>query len=145
MSKSNSWETTLLQHLFQNANVANIGDATGLRGSTTAGNLYFSLHTADPTEPGNQSTNEVAYGAYARIAVVRSAGGFTVTGNIVSPAANVVFPQCTSGTATITHFGIGTDPSGTGTLLYSGTVSPNIAIAVGVQPILTTSSAVTED
>ena len=41
MSKSNAWETALLQHLFTNSDVANVGDATGLRGSSTAGSLYF--------------------------------------------------------------------------------------------------------
>lgn len=40
MSKSNTFETELLTLLFNNTNIANIGDATGLRGSTTAGNFY---------------------------------------------------------------------------------------------------------
>ena len=61
MSASNSFETSLLQHILQNADIANIGDATGLRGSTTAGNLYIALHTADPGEAGNQGTSEANY------------------------------------------------------------------------------------
>ena len=145
MSKSNAWETDLLNLLFTNANAANIGDATGLRGSTTAGSLYVSLHTADPGEAGDQTTSETTYTGYARVAVARSGAGWTVTGNSVSPAATVAFPACTGGTATITHFGIGTAASGAGKLLYSGTVAPNISISTGVTPELTPATAVTED
>ena len=145
MSKSNSWENSLLLLLFNNTNVSNVGDATGLRGSSTAGSLYLSLHTADPGEAGDQTTNETSYTSYARVAVARSGAGFTVTGNSVSPAANVDFPACTGGSATITHFGIGTASSGAGVLLYSGTVTANISVSSGVTPRLTTASAVTED
>ena len=37
MSKSNAFENAWLQLVFLNNPIANIGDATGLRGSTTAG------------------------------------------------------------------------------------------------------------
>lgn len=144
MSKSDSWENALLNLLFSNTNAANIGDATGLRGSSTAGSLYVSLHTADPGEAGTQSTNETTYTSYARVAVSRS-GGFTVTGNSVSPAANVTFPAGTGGSGTITHFGIGTASSGAGVLLYSGTVTPNITVGSGITPVLSSSSTITED
>ena len=78
MSKSNSWENALLLLMFNNSNVANVGDATGLRGSTVAGSLYISLHTADPGEAGDQTTNEIAYTGYARVAVARSGAAWTV-------------------------------------------------------------------
>ena len=52
MSASDSLETSILNHIFINSDIANIGDATGLRGSSTAGSLYISLHTADPTDAG---------------------------------------------------------------------------------------------
>ena len=145
MSKSNACENGLLELLFKNTDFANIGDAGGLQNSATAGSLYFSLHTSDPGEAGDQTTNETSYGSYARQAVARSGSGFTVTNNSVSPAADVTFPQCSSGTPTITHVGIGTASSGAGVLLYSGTVSPNIAVSTGVTPILTTATAITED
>ena len=145
MSKSNAWETALLQLLFNNTDAANIGDATGLRGSSTAGSLWVSLHTADPGEIGNQSTSEAAYTGYARVGVARSGSGWTVTGNSVSPAATISFPAATGGTATVTHFGIGTAQTGNGVLLYKGTVSPSISVATGVTPQLTTSTAITED
>jgi hypothetical protein len=134
LSATNSFETPLLQHIFQNADVANIGDATGLRGSTTAGSLFVSLHTADPGEAGSQTTNETFYTSYARVAVARSAGGWTVSGANVSNAAATTFPACTGGTATITHFGIGTASSGAGTLLLKGPVTPNLSVSSGITP-----------
>lgn len=145
MSKSNAWETALLSLLFENSNVANVGDATGLRGSSTAGSLYFSLHTADPGEAGSQTTNEIAYTSYARVAVARSAAGWTVTGNAVAVDADVTFPAGTGGSGTATHWGLGTDSSGAGTLLYKGAISPNIVCGSGVTPKLTAGTVVTED
>lgn len=144
MSKSNAFETALLGLVFSNANIANVGDATGLRASTVAGSLYIALHTADPGEAADQTTNEVAYTGYARAAVSRS-GGFTVTGNSVSPAAVVSLPACTGGTATATHFSIGTLAAGAGMVLYKGAIAPTIAISNGVTPQLGTATAVTED
>jgi hypothetical protein len=145
MSKTNSWETGLLALLFQNTNFANVGDATGLRNSTAAGSLWVSLHTASPGETGTQTTSEATYTGYARVAVARSGAGWVVTANSVSPAANIDFPEATGGTNTITHFGIGTSNTGAGTLLYYGTVTPNISVSTGVTPRLTTSTSVTEE
>jgi hypothetical protein len=145
MSKSNAYETALLQLVFQNSTIANIGDATGLRGSTTAGQLFFSLHSADPGEVGTQATNEVSYTGYARVGVARSGAGFTVTDSSVSPAANVDFPACTAGTANATHFSVGVASSGATLVLYKGAINPTIAIAAGVTPRLTTATAITED
>lgn len=145
MSKSNSLENAILELLFKNTNFANVGDATGIRGSSTAGSLYVSLHTADPGEAGDQTTSEVTYTSYARVAIARSGSGFTVTGNSVSPAATVGFPAGTGGSGTATHFGIGSASSGAGILLYKGAISPNIVTGNGVTPQLTTSTAITED
>ena len=145
MSMTDSLEARILDLLFTNANAADIGDATGLRGSTTAGSFWISLHTADPGETGTQTTSEVAYTSYARVSVARSGSGWTRTGNSISPAANIDFPACTGGTATATHFGIGTASSGAGVLLWKGTVTPNISISNGVTPRLTTASTITQD
>jgi len=145
MSKTDAWETGLLSLLFTNANFANVGDATGLRGSSTAGSFFVSLHTADPGEGGSQTTSEAAYGGYARVAVARSGAGWTVTGDSVSPAANIDFPTSTGAGSTITHFGIGTASTGAGVLLYKGSVTPNIAIgAAGITPRLTQATTITE-
>ena len=134
MSKSNTWETELLQLVFNNTAAALIGDASGLQPSATAGSLYVSLHTSDPGEAGNQTTNECAYTSYARVAVARSGAGWTVSANAVTNAALVQFPQCTGGSETATHFAIGTASSGTGKVLYKGALSASLAISSGIQP-----------
>lgn len=146
MSKSNTFENDLLLLLFNNTNIANIGDATGVRGSSTAGSLYLSLHTSDPGEAGDQTTNEIAYTGYARQAVARSGSGFTVSGASVTLAANVDFPEMTGGVGgTVTHFAVGTASSGTGKILYSGTTDPDPVVASGVTPRLKAATSITED
>jgi hypothetical protein len=145
MSFSNTLENEMLLHLLNNSDIADIGDATGLRGSTTAGSFYLSLHTSSPGETGTQSTNETSYTSYARVAVARTAGGWTVTGNSASPTANVDFPEATGGTATITHVGLGTASSGTGKLVLYGALSPSISVTTGVIPRVKTTSTITLD
>jgi hypothetical protein len=145
MSLTNAAETAILQLLFTNTNWSNIGDATGLRGSSAAGSWHISLHTADPGEAGDQTTSEISYTGYARVAVARNAA-WTVTGASVSPAANIDFGAMTGGAGgTVTHFGIGTAASGTGNLIFKGAVTPNIVVTTGVTPRLTTATAVTAD
>jgi len=145
MSKTNAWETGLLQLLFTNTDFANVGDVAGLRGSSLAGALFISLHTADPGESGSQSTSEATYTSYARVSMPRNGSTWTVTGNSVSPAAIISFPAATGGTNTITHFGVGTASSGTGVLLYKGTVTPSIAVTSGTTPRLTAATSIIEE
>jgi hypothetical protein len=144
MSKSNTWEYGMLDLLFKNLDFTGVGDAGGLLQSAAAGSLYFSLHTADPGEGGDQTTSEIGYTGYARVAVARGAG-FTRTLNSISPTATVSFPIGTGGAGTATYFGVGTAAAGAGKLLYSGTVTPNIVCGLGVTPELTTATAITED
>jgi hypothetical protein len=111
-------------HLFLNAAWANVGDAGGLRPSVGGGSFYISLHTADPTVAGDQSTNEAAWAGYTRIGVARNSGEWdTTTPGQVSNVNAVAFPACTSGSETDTYYGIGTDATGPGQLIYSGPVS----------------------
>jgi len=134
MSKSNTFENDLLLLIFNNTDITLIGDAAGLQNSAAAGSLYVSLHTADPDETGDQTTNETAYTNYVRVAVARSGAGWTVTGNAVANAALVQFAQCGVTGATLTHFGVGTDSSGAGKLLYSGALTASLAVSSGIQP-----------
>ncbi len=133
-SATNTFETTCLQHYFQNTAHANVGDATGVRGSTVAGSFYISLHTADPGETGDQTTSETAYTNYARIAVARSSGAWTVTGDTASNAAAVTFAQCGASGATLTYFGVGSDVSGTGNLFFSGALTSQLIVSNGITP-----------
>lgn len=142
MSKSDTFENDLLKLIFNGTAIANLADNAA---SSPLTNLYFALHSADPGENGSQTTNEVAYTSYARAAVARTAAGFTVTANSVSPVNDVNFPTCTGGTVTATYFSIGTASTGAGKILYSGTLSPAISISTGVPPVITNGSAVTED
>jgi len=141
MSKGNSCENSLLLLIFNATTFGEIAenDTTG-----PAATLTVALHTADPGEAGTQLTSETAYTGYARVGVARNAGGWTVTGNSVSPTANIDFGECTAVPgAALTHFSVGT---GTGNfLLYSGTLTPNITVAVSVIPRVKTTSTITED
>ncbi len=134
MSKGNTFENELLLLLFNNTAIALIGDASGLQPSATAGSLYVTLHTGDPGEAGVATTSEAAYTSYARVAVARSGAGWTVSGNAVSNAALVQFPQCTGGSETLTHFAITTASSGGTKLLYKGALSSSLAVSSGIQP-----------
>ena len=124
MSKSNTTENDLMEYIFK-------GTAISWSGAT---NLYISLHTADPGEAGTQTTSEANYTSYARVAVARSAVGFTVTANQAVNAALVQFPQCTAGSSVATYVGVGTSASGAGQLLYSGALSSSLSITTGIQP-----------
>lgn len=129
------WSSALLALVFNNVAAPNIGNAGGLQPSSVLGSLYIALHTADPTSGGNQGSNEVAYSGYTRATVAR--GGFTVTGNAVTPTAAVVFPAGTAGSSpTATFFSIGTAFSGAGELLYAGPITPNILCGNGITPEL---------
>jgi hypothetical protein len=144
MSKGDTFEADILKLIFNGTAIANLADNAASAPATT---LTVALHTADPGETGSQLTNETTYTGYSRVAVARTTGGWTVSGTaptVVSPVANIDFPECTASPgAPITHFSVGT---GTGNkLLYSGTVTPNITMAVGVIPRLKTTSTISED
>jgi hypothetical protein len=141
MSKGNTFENDWLKLVF---NATAIADLAQDDASSPATTLTVALHTADPGEAGDQTTSETAYTGYARVAVARTTGGWTVTNNSVSPAANIDFGECTASPGgAITHFSVGTGVSNK--LLYKGTVTPNITMAVGVIPRLKTTSTITED
>lgn len=140
--KSDTFENDLLKLIFNATAIANISDNAA---SSPLTNLYVALHTADPGDSGTQTTSEAAYTSYARVAVARTSGGWTVTGNSVSPVATINFPACTGGTATATHFSVGVASSGASKILYAGALTPSISISTGVTPQLTTASTITED
>jgi hypothetical protein len=142
MSKGNTFETDLLALIFNADAIANLADNAA---SAPLTNLQVGLHTGDPGEAGDQTTSEAAYTSYARVAVARTTGGWTVGSGSCSPVADIEFPEATGGSETETHFHVGTASSSTGKILYSGTVTPNLVVSSGVTPKLTTASTVTED
>jgi hypothetical protein len=78
------------------------------------------------------------------VAVARSSAGWTVTNDTVAVDADVVFPAGTGGSGTATHWGLGAESTGAGTLLYYGTISPNIVTGNGITPRLTAGNVVVE-
>lgn len=143
MSKGNTFENDLLKLIFNASTIAGIANDAA-SGALT--NLYVALHTADPGEAGDQTTSECAYTSYARVAVARTSGGWTVTANSVSPVANILFPAKSGGTdETATYASIGTAASGAGKILYSGALSPTIPITNGVIPTIQMGSTIVED
>ena len=142
MSISNDTENNILKLIFNATAWANVADNAA---SAPLTNIDVALHTADPGEAGNMSTNETTYTSYARVSVARTTGGWTVTNNSVSPVANIDFPAGTGGSGTVTHFSVGKTGGGTAQILWSGTVTPNIAVGNGITPRLTTASTITLD
>ena len=134
MSATNVFENGLLSLIFENANYANVGDATGLRGSSVAGSFHVSLHTADPGETGSQTTSAAAYTDYARVAVARSTAGWTVASGVADNDAVIAFPQASGGSESETHFGIGSDSSGAGNLFLKGALTSALAVSNGITP-----------
>ena len=147
MSKSDTFENDYMKLVFNNVAIAGIGDTNGLLASGAAGSFWLTLHVGDPGEASTQTTNETAYTGYSRLAVARTSAGFTVVGSTVNLTANADFPVCTANPGgVVTHFGIGSSQTGTGKLLYSGTLTPNITMAPSVVPRITpAANLVTED
>jgi hypothetical protein len=122
-----SFVSALLAHYFQNANHANVGDATGLVKSTVDGSIYVALHTADPGDAGSQNTSEIAYTGYARAPTSRTgAAGWTVASKNVSPTVELSFGKRTDAGASTSafFFSIGSASSGAGVLYARGGIGP---------------------
>jgi len=123
MSKSNTTENDVVKFMFN-------GTAMPAYGA----NLYVSLHTADPGEAGDQTTNECAYTGYARVAVSRDGAGWTVSANQAQNVAEITFPECTGGSETVTHVAVGTSAGGAGQILYKGALTASIAVSNLITP-----------
>src|SRR3990172_11234289 len=117
MSKGNVFSSDILKLIFNATAIADLAENDATSPATT---LTVALHTADPGEGGTQATSEIAYTGYARIAVARTTGGWAITGNSISPVANIDFGEMTGGAGgTVTHVSVGTGVANK--LLYSGT------------------------
>ncbi len=135
MSAQNFWEDDLLELILTNVAAPNVGDAGGLQPSVGAGSFHTSLHTAAPAESVSDQENlEATYTPYARVAIARSAAGWTVASGVGDNDAAVTFPQATSGSDTITHFGLGFAASGVGFLNMVGLLAASLAVSTGITP-----------
>lgn len=139
-AKSSAFDNQLLQLIFLGTTIPNIADNAV---TSPATNFYVSLHSADPGAGGDQTTSEIAYTGYARVAVPRGSG-WSVSGNTVNPVAAITFPECTGGSGIAAYWSVGMLQTGNGIILYRGRVNPTVATTEGVIPVIATSSTITE-
>ncbi len=92
-SAKDTFEEDLLQHIFENAVLANIG--SDLPAAVTPGSLYVALYSVAPTD-STQGT-ELTYTGYARVGIARSGAGFDAVGGNVANAAAVTFGEMSAG------------------------------------------------
>ena len=138
---SSAFANDLLKLVFNGASVAGLADNAA---TTPLTGLYLSLHTADPGAAGDQSSSEVDYTGYARLAVSRDGTGFTVTDNAVSPTSTMEFGEMTAGTPqTATHMCLGTAATGAGKVLFRFTLAPYVALDVNITPRLRNTTTLT--
>lgn len=103
---------------------------------------YMSLHSGSVGLGGDQTTNEIAYTGYARVAVTTTTGGIfdAAASGATQNNAPITFGNPTAGTfpITVTHIGIGANPSGAGTCIEFTALDSPLVINLNVQPNLAT-------
>jgi hypothetical protein len=129
--KGNTNSINFLKLVFQAVAWANIADNAA---SAPLTNLYVSLHTADPTASGAQTASEAAYTSYARVAVARTSGGWSISAETITNVGAITFPACTGGSETETWVGVGTAANGAGVLLWAGPLTASLAVSNGITP-----------
>lgn len=137
MSKTASFETDFLELVFNNTNIANIGDATGLT-CATAGVFYVRLYTDAIAVTDSVIGTECAYTGYIQygISVARTSGGWTITTNNCSNTAAITFGACTGGTETVRYFAIWKDGADVTDAyrLFHGQLTSDLAVSNGITP-----------
>jgi hypothetical protein len=127
-TRSDAYIQATLDLIYKNLAFTGVGDAGGLLPSVAPGNLFVALFT---------DTVEVAYTGYARQPIVRSASGFSRTGNVVTNVSELLWVLCPVGCAvqSATRVCIYTDVSA-GTLLHTVTLASPIPIQAAVRPVV---------
>jgi hypothetical protein len=134
-SMVNGFENVLALLLFNNTTIANIGDATGLVGSTSAGSTQLALSTSALSDTDTLLTaTEIAYTGYARPTQARSGAGWTVSNDTASNAALIQFGEMTAGGPdTAVHLGLGFIATGDVLRLHQD-LTADLVINNGVNP-----------
>ena len=130
--KLSTFRNDLLKLIYNATAIANFAQD----GVTPIANLFVALHTAWPGLAGDQTSSEIAYTGYGRVSVARTTGGWTVTGNSVSPVAAITFGQMTAGAGGLaTHATVGHATSGASKVydcfVLGSRLGPFTAIAAG--------------
>lgn len=118
MSFSDYWEAAILDHVFNKS------------AYTAPSNIFVALSTADFGEDGSGAAEPSGNG-YARVST--AAADWTRTGNTMSNANDVQFPQATGAWGTVTHFGLYDAASG-GNFLGSGALGQSKSPVSGDVP-----------
>lgn len=142
MSATNAVEAAVIALIF---NATTWDDFAQNDGTSPLTEFHLSLHTGDPGETGSQTTSETNYTDYAREPVARTSGAWTCSGSAATLTSAIDFTVGSGGSGTITHFGLGKDLSGAGTLYFKGTATPNQTVGSGITPSLTTATSVSLD
>ena len=134
MSAVNAFETELLELLFNNDPIANIGDGTGLT-CGTADSAQVSLHTVALDDTDTLLTaDECDYTGYVRQTVARTAGGWTIAGDSCTNAALIQFGNMSAGASdTAVHCGIGLISTGDVLRIHAAIGTP-LVVNIGVNP-----------
>jgi hypothetical protein len=105
-----------------------------------ASTLYLSLHTGTIGAGGDQTTNEITYTGYARVAVTRnSSGSFTAASSGASEnGSQISFGNPAGGSfpIVVTHIAIGEASSGAGTAIEYTALNSSLTVNLNVQPNL---------
>jgi hypothetical protein len=103
---------------------------------------YLSLHSGTIGSGGDQTTNEISYTGYSRVAITTTTGGLfdAASGGATSNNAAVSFGNPTAGSfpITVTHIALGANSSSTGTVIEYTALDDPLVINLNVQPNLAT-------
>ncbi len=126
------FEDDLLDLIFTNVPAPNVGDAAGLLASASPGDYSISLHTTTLTDTDTvQTASEAAYTGYVRQDVVRSTGGWSVSGGACTNDAAINFVISTSGPESLLDVGLG---GFAGVLQIYSVLDATLVVNVGVTP-----------
>jgi len=139
-SKTTQSANDVLNYMLRNA-------APSWDGSTT---LYLALHTGAVGLGGDQTSNEVAYTGYGRIAILRNNSTGEFTTSVVASSSNqnlLQFGNATAGSfpITATHASIGENASSTGTMITTGALSSPLVINLNINPQFPIGSVIVQE
>ena len=135
MSAVDAFENDVIDLLFNNTDITNVGDAAGLVGATTPGSTQLSLHSVALDDTDTLLTaDELTYTGYSRQTQARSSAGWTVSGNQASNTALVQFGEMTAGgPQTAVHCGLGFISTGDVLRLHAD-LDADLVINNGINP-----------
>ncbi len=133
--------TTLMQDdildlLFTNVDLPNIGNTAGLLKSSADGTWNVELHTGNTISAAStvQTQAVAAYTGYVSQTVARTTGGWTVSSGSALNDAAISFPISTSGPETETDVSLGGEDAGTDVMHIFGTLAADLVVNNGVTP-----------